>query len=55
MYRCSLNGFTCAVKVMNFENKDDMYYIKQEISILESLKHDNIVTYLGACSLCSLF
>jgi len=32
---------------MNFENKDDMSYIKQEISILESLQHDNIVSYLG--------
>lgn len=51
VYRCSLNGFTCAVKIMTLgdttTDADNNYYIKQEISILESLRHDNVVTYLG--------
>jgi hypothetical protein len=56
VYRCSLDGFTCAVKIMNLPAPapgsvgvvdEDMHYIKQEISLLEGLKHDNIVTYLG--------
>ncbi|KAL6079576.1 copper transport protein ctr1, variant 2 [Balamuthia mandrillaris] len=91
VYRCSLNGFSCAVKIMDFgtmaqssnaaslfrrndhqrlhlkdkqkedeeeeeeeeeaehreEDDEEISYIKREIDILESLHHDNIVTYLG--------
>lgn len=47
VYRCSLNGFSCAVKIMTIDTTEDMHYIRQEICILERLKHENIVTYLG--------
>lgn len=50
VYRCVLDGFTCAIKVLPISRntkKMDIAAVKTEVAILERAKHPNIVQYLG--------
>ena len=50
VYRCVLDGFTCAIKVLPITNntkKMDIAAVKTEVAILQRAKHPNIVRYLG--------
>jgi Protein kinase domain/C2 domain len=50
VWRCSLEGYTCAVKIVKIGADTDQYDIdalKLETQILENASHPNIVKYLG--------
>eukprot|EP01117_Protostelium_nocturnum_P018843 TRINITY_DN7967_c0_g1_i1.p1 TRINITY_DN7967_c0_g1~~TRINITY_DN7967_c0_g1_i1.p1 ORF type:complete len:1128 (+),score=398.43 TRINITY_DN7967_c0_g1_i1:226-3609(+) len=49
VYRCSLEGFSCAVKILNLKDasEEERSSFIDEVSIIETLQHDNIVRYLG--------
>lgn len=38
VYRCSVNGFTCAVKILRNPDGEILKYFQDEISLLESLR-----------------
>ncbi|GAM21583.1 hypothetical protein SAMD00019534_047580 [Acytostelium subglobosum LB1] len=49
VHRCTVDGFTCAVKILKLKNTQP-YLIDQfvsEINIMEQLSHSNIAKYLG--------
>ena len=50
VYRCVLEGYTCAVKVLRLSQNTkrmDINAVKTEVAILERAQHPNIVRYLG--------
>ena len=50
VYRCVLEGFTCAIKVLPLSQNTkrmDINAVKTEVAILERAQHPNIVRYLG--------
>ncbi|PRP79933.1 hypothetical protein PROFUN_05909 [Planoprotostelium fungivorum] len=49
VYRCSLQGFTCAVKILNLQDAlpETQSAFLDEVLLIETLYHDNIVRYLG--------
>eukprot|EP01111_Echinosteliopsis_oligospora_P008723 TRINITY_DN2469_c0_g1_i2.p1 TRINITY_DN2469_c0_g1~~TRINITY_DN2469_c0_g1_i2.p1 ORF type:complete len:791 (+),score=270.97 TRINITY_DN2469_c0_g1_i2:221-2593(+) len=49
VYRCRVGGYSCAVKVVNIKGMNDtaLRMMYNEISLLESLHHENIVKFLG--------
>lgn len=50
VWRCGLEGFTCAVKIVKVDASTDQFDIdslKLEAEILEAAVHPNIVRYLG--------
>ncbi|KAL6070880.1 Peroxisomal hydratase-dehydrogenase-epimerase [Balamuthia mandrillaris] len=49
VYRCSANGFTCAVKILDVEEstKEMLDGFLREIHLLESLRHHSVVRCLG--------
>lgn len=50
VYRCAIDGYTCAMKVLKIDQntkKMDIAAVKTEVSILERARHQNIVRYLG--------
>ncbi len=48
MYRGTIGGYTCAAKILPMDNTEEVVEaIQQEIKIMKSLNHPNIVKYLG--------
>ncbi|KAJ3693028.1 hypothetical protein LUZ60_012123 [Juncus effusus] len=50
VYKGSLNGTTVAIKKFKSQSKLSLSVLKQEIGILSSVRHPNLVTLIGACS-----
>lgn len=49
VWRCTVDGFTCAMKELGEAPTEIKNSFLNEINLIENLSHENIVRYLGHC------